>query len=188
MSLMPQYLLPGHALRESLDRVQDRVDALHSERETLRAAPRPVTEVDAFFESQSQRFSALVFAARNALSDVDDGYASVRALYSQPLTYADIRWLLGETARNELIQRLTEIAIGSAVAPVDDAVRRQRLADLDGEIASAAHEEEHEVLALSAKGYRVQRRANVDPEMLLRTWQQAPEDHLRTGNQEGATS
>lgn len=170
MSLMPQYLLPGHALRQTLDRIQGRIDALHVEREEIRTAPRPVDEAAALFEIHAPRYSALSSAARNAIAD-SEGIQEVIQRASENLTYADVRWLFGESANNAMRERLEEIVDRSGKSPIDEKTRRTRMAEIDEEIESLHFEEEKEVISIHSTGYRVLRRANTDVQALLRSWE-----------------
>ena len=172
MSLLPSYLLPGHALREALDKLQADIDSLHAERESIKSAPRTVVEVEAFFEREAARYSGLAVAARSAASSLDDGFACA-VTHLKTLTYADICWLFGDMARNAMRDRVSEMIGGSRTAPVADSERRKAVRLLDDRVQELETEEEREVLRLSAQGYRVLRRSNVNPKLLLHLWQES---------------
>ena len=164
----PFYLLPGHAARLELDGQQEGIDLLQAQREALETSPRTPDEAMALLCRKN--YSTLEAAVSNAVTNTYDGPSAVARLIDEKATLADLLFLFGDKAKAALKKHVEALAESHAVKPISSADRRTKLRELDAELVERQEQEERAVLALRARGHRVLRRANLDPDVLLRVW------------------
>lgn len=163
------YLLPGNALREELDALQEGIELALALRTSTAAAPVADSEILPQFTNSDG--SRLAYGLLVAVKDAEDGRSRANEELEKPLKLRDLCYLFGAPQIRKLLeQRIHEIQATCPDAPLTSADRRTKLRDDDAELVNRQEQEERAVLALRARGHRVLRRENLDPDVLLRVW------------------
>lgn len=166
MTFLP-YVLRGDKLRNKLDVIQDRINALLVERKTVDRAPMTVDEFKRIVGAQlTGKPSLIAIRARGQL--MSRGAGAIEPY--EPLNLMDLASLFGV---EEIAELLTGIANSSPTQnpSMDSADREARLSAIEAELEQLQKDEELQVMALLDAGVRVARREDADPRVLLAVWQ-----------------
>lgn len=157
---MITFLTAGAPERKKLDKVRSEIEALVCRIEAVADAPLPAGEAAerCLAELATRRTvgrTRLAYFAYEGAVRVDDVLADVLAA------------LLGD----ELEARVRALfAAGACEDAVPAGERRKLIADLKAEQRKLEIAEEREISALEARGFVVERRIKVDPELILEAW------------------
>ncbi len=159
------------ALRSASGSVSDirgAVNKLKSERAAVEAAPIPAAEAAPILEDAVNRLLCLNthFSTSDLINAAAHGRPiDLRMLSSEQrlqLCVVALRPILLARFHEELTEHYRAITPGLPAAE-----RRQRLAELDGQVVQLEHQEEQLIAELAAAGVDVSRRPDADPAVVL---------------------